>query len=87
MEMPYWPEAPAPDAIAVLVPDSPLVIAPVVVGEAAQFWSAPEVTIEGLHKHGANNPIDECERVCRGEIVSRLREIGVCEGAWAGGGS
>lgn len=46
-----------------------------------------EVTIEVLHKHGANNPIDECERVCRGEIVSRLREIGVCEGAWAGGGS
>lgn len=44
----------------------------------------PEVvgSIAILHGSGANQPIDDCERSCRDEVVARLKEIGACEGAW-----
>ena len=41
------------------------------------------VTIEILHTTGANDPVDDCERECRDEIVGRLKALGVCERAWS----
>lgn len=38
--------------------------------------------IEVLHRNGVNEPIDDCERRCRDEIVARLMALGVCERTW-----
>ncbi len=38
--------------------------------------------IEILHRNGANEPIDACERRCRDEIVGRLKGLGACERTW-----
>jgi hypothetical protein len=44
----------------------------------------PEVvaTILIEHGEGADRPIDDCERRCLHDIVSRLKQVGACEGEW-----
>lgn len=39
--------------------------------------------IEILHRNGVNEPIDDCERRCRDEIVRRLKSLGACERSWS----
>jgi hypothetical protein len=41
-------------------------------------------SIEILHRSGVNDPVDECERRCRDEIVARLEALGACEKSWQG---
>jgi hypothetical protein len=44
----------------------------------------PEVraTILVEHGEGFDRPIDACEQRCLDEIVSRLKQLGACEGQW-----
>jgi hypothetical protein len=44
----------------------------------------PEVVATILIEHGdgADRPIDDCERRCLHDIVSRLKQLEACEGQW-----
>ena len=35
-----------------------------------------------LHRHGFDQPVDECEEVCLKEMRQKLKELGVHEGDW-----
>ena len=49
----------------------------------------PEVTltIRILHRHGFDQPIDNCEKRCLKEMRDRLAELGVPEGRWRPNGA
>jgi len=44
----------------------------------------PEVVLSMkiLHRHGFDQPVDECEEFCLKEMQTKLRELGVPEGSW-----
>jgi hypothetical protein len=35
-----------------------------------------------LHRHGFDQPVDQCEELCLKEMRQKLRELGVHEGEW-----
>ena len=35
-----------------------------------------------LHRHGFDQPVDECEEMCLKEMRQKLKELGVHEGGW-----
>lgn len=52
--------------------------------EAAQRNFQPEVVLSMkiLHRHGFDQPVDECEERCLKEMRSKLAELGVRAGEW-----
>ena len=52
--------------------------------ESAQRKFQPEVilSMKILHRHGFDQPVDECEERCLKEIRGKLAELGVRAGEW-----
>jgi hypothetical protein len=52
--------------------------------ESAQRKFVPEVVLSMkiLHRHGFDQPVDECEERCLKEMSSKLAELGVRAGEW-----
>lgn len=46
----------------------------------------PEVVLKLkiLHRHGFDQPVDECEEFCLKEMQGKLIELGVTQGKWTG---
>ena len=44
----------------------------------------PDVTlsVKILHRHGFDQPVDDCEVRCLGEMKERLKQLGACERKW-----
>lgn len=44
----------------------------------------PEVSliVKIVHRHGFDQPVDECEQMCLKEMRKKLAELGVPEGGW-----
>ena len=40
------------------------------------------LTIKIIHRHGYDQPVDDCEQMCLKEMRQKLAEIGVHEGEW-----
>lgn len=43
------------------------------------------LTVKVLHRHGFDQPVDQCEIRCLEEMKSRLKELGACERQWSYG--
>ena len=56
---------------------------------AIRYWGLhsqrPDImlTIKILHRHGREQPVDECEDRCLKEMEARLRELGACRLQWS----
>ena len=42
-----------------------------------------DLTIDILHRHGFDRPLDECQERCLREMRGRLAELGIHEGGWS----
>lgn len=47
-----------------------------------RFRSEVVLGMRILHRHGFDQPVDECEEVCLKEMRQKLKELGVHEGDW-----
>ena len=47
--------------------------------------SRPDVTlsVKILHRRGFDQPVDQCEVRCLGEMKQRLKQLGACERQWS----
>jgi hypothetical protein len=43
---------------------------------------SPVLSMKILHRHGFDQPVDECEERCLKEMRSKLAELGVRAGEW-----
>ncbi|MGE0883410.1 MAG: hypothetical protein AB7P14_07705 [Blastocatellales bacterium] len=44
--------------------------------------SEVSLNIKIIHRHGFDQPVDDCEQMCLKEMRRKLAELGVKEGAW-----
>lgn len=47
-----------------------------------EMRSEVSLNIKIIHRHGFDQPVDDCEQMCLKEMRRKLAELGVKEGAW-----
>ena len=47
--------------------------------------SEVSLNIKIIHRHGFDQPVDDCEQMCLKEMRRKLAELGVKEGDWKEG--